>query len=71
MLEAIYIKYIISKGCEQFEFRVITWLFIKLFNKIDTLTDIISEQTATINSQTETINSQTETINSQTETIQK
>ena len=43
----------------------------KLFNKIDTLTDIISEQTATINKQTETINKQTETINKLTETIQK
>ncbi|WP_054744050.1 DUF6444 domain-containing protein [Cellulosilyticum ruminicola] len=30
----------------------------KLFNKIDTLTDIISEQTATINKLTETIQKQ-------------
>ena len=43
----------------------------KLFNKIDTLTDIISEQTATINKQNATINKQTETINKLTETIQK
>lgn len=37
----------------------------KLFNKIDALTDIISEQTATINKQTETINKLTETIQKQ------